>query len=97
MSVGSGAVAGLEPDIPPVGGPVVRRKKFAGKDVFVVDPNTFYKARYGKRKHEHYERYLDECDCKEEIRAFGRKYWDKPIILQCEKTGAMIYLKYGKK
>lgn len=104
----SGAIAGLPPDTPPVGkgittkGHMLRRKqlstsKFAGKKVFIVPPNTYYKAMLGKRKYEHYEKYINECEGGEEIREFGRKHWDEPIILQNEKTGAMVYLKYGRK
>jgi len=103
----SGNIAGLPPDTPPVGkgittkGHMLRRKlptsKFAGKKVFVVPEDTYYKALLGKRKYEHYEKYINECEGGEEIREFGRKHWDEPIILQNEKTGAMVYLKYGRK
>ena len=85
------------PDMTPVRGPILRRKKFAGKTVFVVKPDTFYKSYLGKRKYEHYEKFLEGCEGFEEIRDFGRKYWDEPIILEDEVTGAMVYLKYGRK
>ena len=102
MSVGAGVIAGMPTADPPELTPVrrskmVRRKKFAGKQVFVVDPTTYHKAYLGKRKYEHYEKYLEGCDIAEEIREFGRTYWEEPIILQNEQTGAMIYLKYGSK
>lgn len=101
MGVGSGAVAGMPttspPDETPVRGPILRRKKFAGKTVFVVKPETFYKSYLGKRKYEHYEKFLEGCEGFEEIRDFGRKHWDEPIILEDETTGAMVYLKYGRK
>lgn len=105
MSVGSGNVAGMPdadpPDLTPVGlggkWKSKRKKKFAGRTVFTVDPGTYWKAYLGKRKYEHYEKYLEGCDIAEEIRQYGRKYWDEPIILQNEQTGAMIYLKYGSK
>lgn len=101
MSVGAGVIAGMPTATPadqtPVGkSTILRRRKFAGKQVFVVDPNTYHKAMLGKLKKEHYEKYLNECDIAEEIKEFGRKYWDQSIILQNEKTGAMVYLKYGK-
>jgi hypothetical protein len=102
-SVGGGNIAGMPtadtPDTSvarPLGG-MQRRKKFAGKTVFVVDPTTFHKAYLGKRKYEHYEKYLEGCDIAEEIRQYGRTYWDEPIIIQNEQTGAMVYLKYGSK
>jgi hypothetical protein len=105
MSVGAGVVAGMPaadpPDLTPVGlggaWKQKRKKKFAGRTVFTVDPGTYWKAYLGKQKYEHYEKYLDGCDIAEEIRQYGRKYWDEPIILQNEQTGAMIYLKYGSK
>ena len=105
MSVGGANIAGMPdadpPDLTPVGlggaWKQKRKKKFAGRTVFTVDPGTYWKAYLGKRKYEHYEKYLEGCDIAEEIRAYGRKYWDEPIILQNEQTGAMIYLKYGSK
>lgn len=105
MTVGGGSIAGMPtadpPDLTPVGlggqWKQKRKKKFAGRTVFTVDPGTYWKAYLGKRKYEHYEKYLEGCDIAEEIRAYGRKYWDEPIILQNEQTGAMIYLKYGSK
>jgi hypothetical protein len=99
MSVGSGNIAGLEPDLPPVRKQptIQRRKKFAGKQVFVVDPNTYQKAILGKLKTERFDAYLNECDIADEIREYARKNWSESIILQNEKTGAMVYLKYGSK
>lgn len=102
-SVGGGNIAGMptadSADMTPVRKPMnpLRRKTFAGKAVFVVDPTTYHKAHLGKRKYEHYEKYLEGCDIAEEIREFGRKNWADPIIIQNEQTGAMVYLKYGSK
>lgn len=95
-NIGSGNIAGAPPD-----SPVVRKRsrksKFAGRAMWTVDEDTYYKALLGKRKYEHYEKYLDGCDCAEEIREYGRKNWAESIIIQNEKTGAMVYLKYGSK
>lgn len=101
-SVGGGNIAGMptrdSADMTPVcKAPLLQRKKFAGKTVFVVKPETFYKSQLGKRKYEHYENFLEGCDGFEEIRDFGRKYWDEPIIIENEQTGAMVFLKYGSK
>lgn len=90
---GEGNIHGLDP----IMGKPIRRRKFAGKQVFVVDPTTYHKAYLGKRKYEHYEKYLEGSPYYEEIRAYGRKYWNEPIILENEQTGAMVYLKYGSK
>jgi hypothetical protein len=90
---GEGNIHGFDP----IFGKPVRRRKFAGKQVFVVDPTTYHKAYLGKRKYEHYEKYLEGSPYFEEIREYGRKHWDEAIILENEQTGAMVYLKYGSK
>lgn len=90
---GEGNIHGMDP----IMGKPIRRRKFAGKQVFVVDPTTYHKAYLGKRKYEHYEKYLEGTPYFEEIRAYGLKHWDEPIILENEQTGAMVYLKYGSK
>ena len=90
---GEGNIHGFDP----IMGKPVRRKKFAGKQVFVVDPTTYHKAYLGKRKYEHYDKYLEGSPFAEEIREYGRKNWNEPIIIENEQTGAMVYLKYGSK
>ncbi len=94
-AVGSGNIAGTTGD-PPVGSKVMMRK-FAKNDVFVVDQDRYMKARMGKRKFLKYETYVGNDEVGEAIRQFGRKNPSKPIIVQCEKTGAMTFLRYGKK
>jgi hypothetical protein len=90
---GEGNIHGFDP----IMGKPVRRRKFAGKQVFVVDPTTYHKAYLGKRKNEHYEKYLAGSPMADEIREYGRKNWDESIIIENEQTGAMVYLKYGRK
>jgi len=90
---GEGNIHGMDPIL----GKPIRRKRFAGKQVFVVDPTTYHKAYLGKRKYEHYEKYLEGSPYFEEIREYGRKHWDEAIVLENEQTGAMVYLKYGSK
>jgi hypothetical protein len=90
---GEGNIHGTDP----IMGKPIRRKKFAGKQVFVVDPTTFHEAYLGKRKNEHYEKYLANSPYFEEIREYGRKNWDESIVIENEQTGAMVYLKYGSK
>lgn len=92
--VGSGNIAGTTGD-PPVGSKVMLRR-FAGNDVFVVDQDRYMKARFGKRKYLKYEMYVGNDEIGDEIRQYGRKYPNKPIILQCDRTGAMTFLRYGK-
>ena len=77
---------------------VMRRKPpkmFGGKAVFTVPSNDYHKATFGKRKGKHYRTYVSG-DLGEEIRQYALQNRDAPIILEDEKTGAMMYLKYGK-
>lgn len=97
MNTGSG-IAGF--DTPPV-----RKKKkeqygmsrFAGRAVWVVPEGMYYDAYLGKKKFERFDNYLDGYEHLDEIREYAHAYSSEPIIIQNEKTGAMIYLKYGKK
>jgi hypothetical protein len=71
-------------------------RRFAGNDVFVVDTKRFNNARLGKKKYLKYETYVGADDVGNAIRDYGRKYPKKPIILQDDKTGSMIFLRYGR-
>jgi hypothetical protein len=64
--------------------------------VFVVDTERFNKARVGKKKYLKYEKYVGSDEVGNAIRDYGRKYPKKPIILQDDKTGSMIFLRYGR-
>lgn len=78
----------------------LRRKPpvmFGGKAVFKVPSDRFYKARMGKKKFEHYSSYVGRDDLGEEIRTYIRENPNAPVILEDETTGAMFYLKYGKR
>ena len=107
MSVATGPIAGMPTASPPEQTPVpagvtskgsmLRRKKFAGKEVFVVSSDAFNKARLGKKKFEHYSSYVGKDEIGEEIRQFAKENRDEPIILEDELTGAMVYLRYGKR
>jgi hypothetical protein len=97
---GPGGIAGLPPDLPPVGGKILRRKPhsfFGGKAVFKVSSDAFHKARLGKKKFEHYTSYLGHNDLAQEIREYAMENKDEPIIIEDELTGAMVYLRYGKR
>jgi len=103
MSASSPPIAGLPPDVPPVpagvttSGKMLRRKKFAGNDVFVVSSDAFHKAKLGKKKFEHYSSYVGRDEIGQEITEFAKTNKDAPIILEDELTGAMVYLRYGKR
>lgn len=74
----------------------VRREKFAGKDVFIVDQDTFYRCRMGKRQYHRYDKYVGDGPVGQAIREYGLKHPARPIIIQNGDNGPMIYLKYGR-
>jgi hypothetical protein len=77
-------------------GEEVQRTTFAGKDVFIVDSETYYNCRLGKKKYGRYEKYVGNGEVGQTIREYGLKYPRRPIILQNGDSGPMLYLKYGR-
>ena len=78
----------------------LRRKPpamFGGKAVFKLPSDRFYKARLGKRKFEHYASYVGRDEIGNEIREYIKENPNAPVIIEDELTGAMFYLKYGKR
>jgi hypothetical protein len=110
MTAGGGGIAGIgvnRPDNPNLNWgepgragkfmPMLRRRKdFATSAVFEVCSKTFYNVRMGKRKGQHWRKYLDEDSALEEIREYANSNPGKPIIVQNENTGEMCYVRYGK-
>jgi hypothetical protein len=78
-------------------GTLLRRKKFAGQDVFEVTSDTYSKSIQGKAKFKHWRTYVGECETGVAIREFALQNPKSPIIIQNELTGAMCYIKYGGK
>lgn len=90
-------VAGFDPVITPS---PLRRKPpamFGGRAVFKVPSDRFYKARMGKKKFEHYSSYVGRDSIGDEIRAYIKENPNAPVVLEDEATGAMFYLKHGKR
>jgi len=95
-AVGGGNIAGL--GVGSQGEPgLLRRKKFAGNTVFVIDAERFNRCRMGKCRYHKYESYVGNDEIGEEIRQYGIKNKGKAIVVEDEKTGAMMFLKYGSK
>lgn len=105
-NVGSGNIAGV--GVGPKGEPgrnlslmpMVRRSRdFAGKAVFSVPPKLYDEARLEKRKYQRWTKYLEENSYDElaPIREYANANPAMPIIIENEKTGAMCYVKYGRK
>ena len=90
-------IAGYDPLM--MGGKVLRRKPpamFGGKAVFKVSSNAFHKARLGKLPKKWYRSYVSG-EIGEDIRQYALENPDAPIIVEDEITGAMVYLKHGKR
>jgi len=77
-------------------GEEVQRTTFAGKDVFIVDSETYYNCRLGKKKYGRYEKYVGNGEVGQTIREYGLKHPKRPIILQNGESGPMLFLKYGR-
>lgn len=95
MSVGAGNIDGI--GIGPKGEPGIKmkRKKFAGSDVFTVPTKSFVMARMLKRKGMRFEAYLGDPVVAKEIAEYANKNYGKGIVLEDEQTGALMYLRYG--
>ena len=71
-------------------------KRFAGMDVFAVNPTLYPKSNNKKKKYDRYSRYVGEDDAGELYsNAFARKYPKKPIIVMDSVTGCMQFLRHG--
>ena len=77
-------------------GESVQMSRFAGKDVFIVDSDTYHACRLGKAKYHRYEKYVGKKRVGKAIREYGLKYPKRPIILQNGEGGPMLYLRYGR-
>ena len=74
----------------------VRMSTFAGKQVFVVDSETYHQCRLGKKKYARYEKYVGKDNVGLAIREYGLKHPKRPIILQNGENGPMLFLRYGR-
>ena len=91
-ATGGVATRGIPLGTPPKG---VVMKRFAGIDVFAVNPSLYPKANNKKKKYDRYSRYVGEDDAGNYIRMFARKYPKKPIIVMDSATGCMQFLRHG--
>ena len=74
----------------------VQISTFAGKQVFVVDSDTYHQCRLGKKQYARYEKYVGKNNVGLAIREYGLKFPKRPIILQNGENGPMLYLRYGR-
>lgn len=101
-AAGGGNVAGLgvgpqgEPGRPPQLMPMARRgKPFMGIEPYVVSSKVFNQLREAKRRGKHWRTYLEEDDAYHHIRMEAKKS-KGPIVVEDERTGALMYVRYGK-
>lgn len=74
----------------------VQKGRFAGHDTFIVPHDMFLKARNAKKHGKHWKTYVGQNEHGMAIRDYARKNPKKPIIFQCDRTGALTYGRYGK-
>lgn len=70
--------------------------KFAGMKTFIVPASMVENTILEKRKHKHWTKYLESDPIGRAIREYANTHPDAPIILECEKTGYMVFARYGK-
>lgn len=99
-SAGSGNIAAL--GVGPKGEPgftrpqrILRRGKFMQQETLVIPSELYNSLREAKRKHKHWRKYLSEDDAYHEIREIAKKKRKGPIIVEDERTGACMYIRYG--
>tara|TARA_B110000285_G_C15113275_1_gene612469 strand:+ start:1989 stop:2408 length:420 start_codon:yes stop_codon:yes gene_type:complete len=67
---------------------------FAGVDVFKVDDTDFNNCKFGKRKHDRWDKYVDvKSETGKRIYGYAKKNPKRSIIVQHDKTDHMLYLK----
>jgi hypothetical protein len=88
-SAGTGsAIKGLD-DEPPV---KKKRKKFAGCEVFELQPEEYDKCVYGRTKYERWSKKVNMEDMNnQEMKSYHHKNPGKSIVIQNSKTGHMTY------
>ena len=99
-SVGAGNIAGTAPagDDPPGRGKskLIRRKKFAGCEVFEIDSGRYNSCTRAKLRYERFSKFVGDDDTALAIREYARVYPTKGIMIQDSATGSMTYLKFPK-
>lgn len=100
-AIGGGHIAGTAPagDDPPVRrgkSKLVRRKKFAGCEVFEIDPSRYNNCTRAKLRYERFSKFVGDDEIAMEIREYAKTYPAKGIMIQDSATGSMTYLKLPK-
>ena len=75
--------------------PIARRGRILNQETFIVSSSTFHSIKQQKKKGMHWKRYLEEDDAYHDLREYARKKRKGPIIVEDERTGACMYVRYG--
>lgn len=75
----------------------IHHDHFAGHKTFRVPSHDFLTIRDAKRKGKHWKSYIGMSQHGEAIRQYANSNHKKPVIIQDERTGAMVFARYGKK
>lgn len=101
VTSGAGQIAGLGTGNQPEPGyhksTILKRKTFAGNQVFEVNSDFYHNSQIGKLKYHQYEQYVSAEGIGQQIREYGKENPDASILIQNEQTGAIQFLRYGKK
>ena len=99
-AIGAGNIAGTAEagDDPPVRKrpKIIRRKKFAGCEVFEIDSDRYNTCRRAKLRTERFSKFVGHDDTALAIREYAKTNPAKGIMIQDSATGAMTYLKFPK-
>ena len=95
-TVAGGNVAGLQGDPPVKKSKMIRRKKFAGCEVFELDSDRYNKCKRAKLRSERFAKFVGDDEIALAIREYAKTYPAKGIMIQDSATGAMTYLKFPK-
>jgi hypothetical protein len=75
--------------------PIARRGKFLNQETFIISSYVFNSLRESKKKGIHWKRFLEEDDAYYDLREYAKKKRNGPIIVEDERTGACMYVRYG--
>jgi hypothetical protein len=76
--------------------PPISRIFYSFKIFFFIVPSKLYNSLREAKKHKkQWRKYLDEDDSYHDIREYARKKKKGPIIVEDERTGACMYVRYG--
>lgn len=99
MGLGAGTIAGTKEagDDPPVSkkdqAKLIKRNKFCQNEVFEVSPDVYNRILRPKFRTERFASVVGADEIGEAIREYARTNPGKGILVQCEATGAMTWLR----